>query len=86
MKLKTSRLFDKQYKEYKKDTRLFGRLIDLIRAVVKSPTEGIGKPESLKYYDVPTYSRRIDRKNQLVYSLYDDLIFFRSCRGHYDDK
>ena len=86
MDLKTSRLFDKQYKEYKNDARALSHLNDLFRAVIETPTEGVGKPESLKHCDAPTYSRRIDRKNRLVYSLYDNLIFFRSCRGHYEDK
>ncbi len=47
-------------------------------------TQGIGKPESLKY--CPGYSRRIDEKNRLVYDI-DELqnIKIISCRGHYAD-
>ena len=46
--------------------------------------EGTGKPEKLKYRD--GYSRRIDDKNRLVYTI-DELqnIKILACRGHYED-
>lgn len=57
-------------------------IIDIVRNGVD---KGIGKPERLKHYD--GWSRRIDEKNRLVYSL-DDLgnLLIESCKGHYEDK
>ena len=47
--------------------------------------EGIGKPERLKYEGEERYSRRIDEKNRLVYTLKDGALFIVSCSGHYND-
>ena len=47
--------------------------------------EGIGKPERLKYEDEERYSRRIDEKNRLVYTLKDGALFIVSCSGHYNE-
>ena len=44
--------------------------------------KGIGKPERLRYR--PGYSRRIDEKNRLVYTVENELLIITSCRGHYE--
>lgn len=44
-----------------------------------------GKPEPLKYCD-GYWSRRIDEKNRLVYSVGEDSdIVILSCKGHCED-
>ena len=48
--------------------------------------EGIGNPERLKYEQEELYSRRIDSKNRLVYTLKDESLFIVSCKGHYDEE
>ncbi len=49
------------------------------------PFEGLGKPEPLKYQFGGLWSRRIDRKNRLLYMPIDDArIKLISCRGHYE--
>ncbi|MDR1109386.1 MAG: type II toxin-antitoxin system YoeB family toxin [Deltaproteobacteria bacterium] len=47
----------------------------------------MGKPELLRHYDVPTYSRRIDQTNRLVYEYDQDagLVTILTCKGHYDE-
>ncbi len=47
--------------------------------------EGRGKPERLKYFGREVYSRRINHKDRLVYTIYEDLkeIDIFSCKGHY---
>ena len=46
-------------------------------------SEGIGKPEPLRYRKV--WSRRIDEKNRLVYDIDESgNILIASCRGHYE--
>ena len=44
-------------------------------------SEGIGKPEPLKYKNV--WSRRIDKENRLVYNIVDGELWIIACRGHY---
>ena len=45
---------------------------------------GAGKPEKLKYSE--NYSRRIDEKNRLVYSVSESGdVVVKSCLGHYED-
>ena len=45
---------------------------------------GIGKPESLKANLSGYWSRRIDDKNRVVYSVDDEYIKIISCKGHYE--
>lgn len=45
---------------------------------------GEGKPEKLKHKD-SEYSRRIDKENRLVYSMSENKILIKMCRGHYED-
>jgi len=47
-------------------------------------SEGIGKPEPLKYKGA--WSCRINQKNRLVYSVDEnnDIIAY-SCKGYYED-
>lgn len=45
---------------------------------------GEGKPERLKYLS-GDYSRRIDGENRLVYSVREDEIVIKSCKGHYEE-
>lgn len=48
---------------------------------------GIGKPELLRGSLTGFYSRRIDDKNRLVYSIneHGDIEIIQ-CKGHYGDK
>ena len=45
---------------------------------------GIGKPELLKHLG-GDYSRRIDEQNRLVYTMAEDTIIVKACKGHYED-
>ena len=47
-------------------------------------SEGIGKPEPLKYRKA--WSRRIDHENRLVYNFdAQQNLLIISCKGHYED-
>ena len=50
------------------------------------PREGRGKPERLKYFEKEVYSRRVNHKDRLIYTIYDELkeIDITSFRGHYN--
>jgi toxin YoeB len=42
------------------------KIVDLIDATMRSPFEGIGKPEPLKFELAGCWSRRIDQRHRLV--------------------
>lgn len=39
--------------------------------IIEHPEKGQSRPERLKYYASVVYSRRIDRKNRLIYEIVD---------------
>lgn len=68
------------------DKRTLKKINSLIEDILRNgPLHGTGKPEQLKHYETPTYSRRIDEANRLVYWYDDDIetITIISCIGHY---
>ena len=69
-----------------KDRRKALKIIDLIEATLKSPFEGIGKPEPLRGELSGFWSRRIDREHRLVYRIAKDDIEIIACRYHYGDR
>ncbi|MEZ4916938.1 MAG: Txe/YoeB family addiction module toxin [Chitinophagales bacterium] len=52
------------------------------------PCEGIGKPELLKYSLKGFWSRRINKKDRIIYKIEDEkvLVYVVSAKGHYFDK
>ena len=52
------------------------------------PTTGIGKPEQLKYKDEDVWSRQINKKDRLVYEIFEHevVVIIISALGHYNDK
>lgn len=65
------------------DRKTLRRINELIRAIQRSPYEGIGKPESLRHQKAGYWSRRIDREHRLVYKVVGDTVFIVQCRYHY---
>lgn len=59
------------------------RIADLIEDTLRSPFEGMGKPEPLKYSLKGFWSRRITEEHRLVYEVRDDSVNIISCRDHY---
>lgn len=55
----------------------------LIKDCLRSPFEGIGKPEALKYQLAGYWSRRITDEHRLVYAVEDEQIVVISVRYHY---
>jgi toxin YoeB len=78
--------FKKEYNRFLDyDHETAAKIKVLIADVLEHPAEGPGKPERLRHRKSVTWSRHIDKKNRLVYTLREDLIYFESCKGHYDD-
>ena len=58
----------------KTDKKKLNRINDLLKDISRSPFQGIGKPEPLKYKYSGFWSRRIDDEHQLIYQVKDDAI------------
>ncbi|MDY0076466.1 MAG: Txe/YoeB family addiction module toxin [Bacteroidales bacterium] len=65
------------------DEKILKKINQLIKDIQKTPFEGIGKPESLRYDLSGFWSRRIDREHRLVYQVRDKEILIYSCKYHY---
>ena len=66
------------------DKKMLLKINELIKDIQKTPFEGKGKPEPLKYDLSGFWSRRIDREHRLVYQVEEKKILIYSCRYHYD--
>lgn len=66
------------------DKKILKKINELIRDIQRTPYEGIGKPEPLKFDLAGLWSRRIDREHRLVYQIVGDKLLIFSCRFHYD--
>nr|WP_281279339.1 Txe/YoeB family addiction module toxin [Desulfobotulus mexicanus] len=51
----------------------------------RNPYNGTGKPEPLKGNLSVFWSRRIDHRHRLVYSIDGNDCYIAQCKGHYDD-
>lgn len=65
------------------DRTLLRRINLLIRDVLRSPFEGIGKPEPLKANLAGHWSRRITDEHRLVYTATATEVIIIACRYHY---
>lgn len=70
------------------DKKSLKKLLSLLDELEINPEIGTGKPEQLKYFEVPTWSRRISEKHRLVYQIKENIvtILVLSAWGHYNDK
>ncbi|MBK5212126.1 MAG: Txe/YoeB family addiction module toxin [Flavobacteriaceae bacterium] len=65
------------------DRKKLKRINDLIKNCMRTPLEGIGKPEALKGDLKGYWSRRIDSEHRLVYKFENNSLFIAACRYHY---
>jgi len=47
------------------------KCFDIVRELMFHPREGTGKAERLKYFDQEVFSRRINHKDRLIYTIYE---------------
>ncbi len=64
------------------------RLFRIFQELGETPYLGIGNPEPLKHEWSGYWSREIDKKNRIVYSVNDTeiTVLVVSAKGHYGDK
>jgi toxin YoeB len=67
------------------DRRLVKRINLLIKDTLRSPFDGIGKPEPLRAELSGYWSRRITSEHRLVYSATLEELIIIACRYHYAD-
>lgn len=65
------------------DKKTLKRINKLVANTMRTPFEGIGKPEPLKETLSGFWSRRIDESNRLVYTVDNKQLVIISCRYHY---
>jgi toxin YoeB len=66
------------------DKKILKKINILIKEIQRTPYDGSGKPEPLKYDLAGLWSRRIDREHRLVYQVTGNEFLIYSCRYHYD--
>ncbi len=69
------------------DADISAKINDLIKDALRTPFQGIGKPEPLRQSLSGWWSRRITREHRLVYRVVgsgeDQRLEILSCRFHY---
>ena len=68
----------------KMDKKIVKKINGFIKEIQRTPFEGTGKPEPLRFDLAGYWSRRIDREHRLVYQVVDNQILIYACRFHYD--
>jgi toxin YoeB len=67
----------------KTDKRQAERVLALLEEIRRTPFDGTGKPEPLRFQLAGCWSRRIDREHRLVYQVEESEIVVIACRYHY---
>ena len=65
------------------DKKILKRINGLIKDIVRSPYEGIGKPEPLKHGLSGYWSRRITDEHRLVCKVVENTVLIAQLRYHY---
>ena len=66
-----------------KDQRILKRINTLIKESLRTPHEGIGKPEPLRHTLAGFWSRRITDEHRMVYRITDQNLEIAQLRFHY---
>lgn len=66
----------------------YRKVCKLLDELQEHPRTGTGHPEPLKGGNNITYSRTINKKDRLIYDIYDDIVtvLILTTEGHYNDK
>ena len=70
------------------DKTVLKKIEKLLNELMEHPTTGTGQPEMLKHDLTGLYSRRINKKHRLIYSINEKVItvYVLSAYAHYEDK
>jgi toxin YoeB len=70
------------------DKAVLKKIEKLLNELMEHPTTGTGQPEMLKHELAGLYSRRINKKHRLVYSINQEVVTVHVLTAwlHYGDK
>ena len=79
---------DYAWKEYQfweaQDPKTLNKINDLIEDIMRNGNIGIGHPKPLKNME-GCWSRKINKKDRLVYKIENNVVIILKCRNHYGD-
>ncbi len=67
----------------KTDKKILKRINLIIKDINRTPYDGIGKPEALKFKLQGCWSRRMNQEHRLVYEITGSNLIIIACRFHY---
>ena len=81
----TPHAWDEYLSWQKHDKKVLKRINELIKDITRTPFQGRGKPEALRFDLAGYWSRRIDSEHRLVYAYNadTDTVTIVQCRYHY---
>ena len=65
------------------DKAMLRKVNALVQEALRTPFEGLGKPEALRFDLAGKWSRRINAEHRLVYLVEEDRLVILQCRYHY---
>lgn len=65
------------------DKKRAKKINELMKDIKRTPFEGMGKPEGLKYDLAGKWSRRINDEHRLIYQVEENNLIIYACRYHY---
>ncbi len=65
------------------DTKALKKIHRLLKDISRSPFNGVGKPEPLKFELSGYWSRRINTTDRLIYKIEKETIIVIACKSHY---
>jgi toxin YoeB len=85
--IRFSKKAEMEFTDWKKeDIKNYLKIKELIKDICKNHPFGIGKPEKLRHQYNGHWSRKIDKKNRLIYDVKYNILCIYQCKGHYNDK
>ena len=67
----------------REDRKTLAKVNKLIKDIERNPFDGLGKPEPLIGELSGYWSRRINEKDRIIYSVTSDSSLLLACRTHY---
>lgn len=88
LKLTPVAIEDIEFHKRSGNRAILKKLSVLFNELIVHPATGTGKPEEMKYNFAGYWSRRINSKHRLVYSIENEIVtvIILQARGHYKDK
>jgi toxin YoeB len=65
------------------DKKILQRINTLIKEIMRSPFQGMGKPEPLKHALSGYWSRRINDEHRIIYKITEEAVQIAQLRYHY---